>query len=415
MVGKDKMDAFEAISFLLALRNPKTKYHLEAMQRFVALLKHPEQKYPIIHVAGTNGKGSVCAMLENIFQRTGYKTGLYTSPHLVYLGERIQVNRENLSPNKIAAYVNELRSLFSSHSLPCPTFFEFMTTIAFLHFAREKVDIAIVETGLGGRLDATNIIESPLACVIPAIGIDHTQQLGSTLAKIATEKAGIFKPHSPVVLGILPPEAQSVIYSIAREKKCPLMTVRDYFPDSRSLPLCKLEGFYQQINAATATLTCQAIKKSFFLSEETITEALRTVDWPGRWQRIFLRDKRLLILDTTHNECGVPTLQDNLQALPKKPVILTGVLGKERAKSLLPLIAQYAKKIVLFEVHQPKACSFSSLAIWIPSSFQGEVSHSQVETTFPSPLTCSEGSMDDILVVTGSIYLVGEVMKRLFS
>ena len=200
--------------YLFSLKARGVKFGVDRMQSWAGALGHPERKTPWIHVAGTNGKGSVSAMLESILRAAGWRTGLYTSPHLVRLGERVQVNREILSEAEIAAYTRELEPIADAVSRGSPddhpSFFEFMTAMAFLHFARSGCQIAVIETGMGGRLDATNVVV-PEVSVITSIGLEHCEFLGDTLAAIAAEKAGIIKSGVPVVMGHVPPEAAAVI------------------------------------------------------------------------------------------------------------------------------------------------------------------------------------------------------------
>ncbi|MEM8550659.1 MAG: Mur ligase family protein, partial [Verrucomicrobiota bacterium] len=248
--------------YLYGLRNRGSKYGLERMQRLVEALGYPQLSYPVIHVAGTNGKGSVCAMLESIYRHAGYRVGLLTSPHLVHLGERVQVDRMPLSDRQITAYVDQLRPVAESLSRgkadTHPTFFELIAAIGFLHFRQEQVDLAVIETGLGGRLDATNVVE-PLASVITSIGLDHTEILGDTLAVIAGEKAGIIKTGRPVVLGGLEDEAETVIRRRAAELGASISSIAAAYSHSADYPETNLAGTYQRINAATASLTAEVL------------------------------------------------------------------------------------------------------------------------------------------------------------
>ena len=216
--------------YLFSLKARGPKFGIDRMRGFAAALRHPEKAVPVIHVAGTNGKGSVSAMLEAILRAGGLRTGLYTSPHLVRLGERVQVDRRQLTPDEIVTYTAELRPVAERVSAEAPedhpSFFEFMTAMAFLQFARQKCDVAVIEVGMGGRLDATNIV-NPEVAVITSIGLDHCEFLGDTLAKIAAEKAGIIKPGRPVVIGRLPAEAEAVIRDIAAERGAPVHAVRE--------------------------------------------------------------------------------------------------------------------------------------------------------------------------------------------
>src|SRR5512142_3271761 len=211
--------------YLFGLKAGGLKFGVDRMRVFVEALGHPERRYPVIHVAGTNGKGSVSALLDAILHAAGWRTGRYTSPHLVKLGERVQVDRRLLSEAEIVAYANELRPVAARPGLFAaddhPSFFEFMTAMAFLQFARRAVDIAVVEVGLGGRLDATNVVE-PEVAVITSIGLDHCDMLGDRIELSAAEKAGIIKPGRPVVLGRMPAAAEAVIRGIAAERGAPV-------------------------------------------------------------------------------------------------------------------------------------------------------------------------------------------------
>lgn len=413
----------ETQKYLYGLKHQGTKYGIDRIRIFAEALNHPERGYPVIHVAGTNGKGSVCAMLEAIYRESGLKTGLFSSPHLVYLGERIQVNRQPLPPEQITEYVNRLRpvaeKLGEKDIADHPSFFEFMTGIAFLHFLDSDVDIAIIETGLGGRLDSTNVVD-PEISVITSISLDHQQQLGETIEKIATEKAGIIKPGKPVVIGWLPEAAENVIRRVAAEKGCVVHSVKDVFgEDISKYPKPSLEGDFQRINAATAMLTVAVLQDAFPVLQPSIVSALVKVEWAGRWQRIYLDRGRLLILDATHNEEGARMLAGNLQHLfketGKKPIIITGTLGRERAEALMAVVCEYASELVLLVPDQPRACTIEELREVIPKSFKKPVLIGDLDELFPASGVCSEGEDDDVIVVTGSIYMIGEICERLFA
>jgi dihydrofolate synthase/folylpolyglutamate synthase len=382
---------------------------------------HPERKVPCIHVAGTNGKGSVAAMLESILRASGWRTGLYTSPHLVRLGERIQVNREVLSERMIVDYVRELQPIVSeieSDKGPGggPSYFEVMTAMAFLHFDRSRCDIACIEVGLGGRMDATNVV-TPEVSVITSIGLDHVDLLGSTLAAIATEKAGIIKPKRPVVIGRLPSEAEDVIRDIATRRDARVISVAAEFGEDFALyPQTKLEGLYQRSNAATATLAAQALPPQWRLSNSVIAQGLQAVDWPGRWQRISVAG-RTVIIDSSHNEEGAVSLDANLGLLAREyvsaPIVVVGVLGIARARPLMEVICRHAGAIHLVQPAQRRACTYDQLESFVPSSYRGRMIRDLVENLFPSASVCTLGAEGDVIVVTGSITLAGEVMARI--
>lgn len=418
----EPLQSYEAVrNYLYGLKHRGALYGIDRMQAFVRYLGHPEQAYPVIHVAGTNGKGSTCAMLEAIFRAAGYRTGLFTSPHLVHQGERVQVDRVILSREQIIGYTRRLKpiaeSIEAAHPDHHPSFFEFMTGMAFLRFAEARVGVALIETGLGGRLDATNVV-NPEISIITSISLDHTDILGDTVEAIAREKAGIIKPGKPIVLGLMPREAEGVIEAIAREHGSSVHKVRDVFgEDDASMPMTALLGDYQRRNAATATLAARVLGDRFSITEESIRSGLLQVNWAGRWERHAVVD-RSIILDATHNPEGALHLERNLKNLVDaegyRPVILTGTLGLPRAEALMPVVCRYAREIHLLIPQQPRACGFEDLRATIPSTFSGAVFNSTVPGLFPSQGVCSAGKPGEVLVATGSIYLIGEIMDALY-
>ncbi len=411
----------EAREYLLRLKARGVALGLERMQAWASALGDPHLAVPCIHLAGTNGKGSVAAMLESILRTAGWRVGLYTSPHLVRLGERIQINREPLNDAQIAAWVGELApragQLASvAGSAGGPSYFEFMTGIAFAHFQRARCDIAIIETGLGGRLDATNVV-SPLATGITSIGLDHCEVLGGTLAAIAREKAGIIKANTPVAVGLLPAEAEVVVREVAAQRHARVHSVRETFGDDPArLPSSALAGAHQRINAATATLLARCLPARWRVDDAVIAGGLARVKWPGRWQRIEV-DNRLVVLDASHNEEGARSLAPLLEELRtergRPPIVVAGVLGISRAQPLLEVIARHAGQIVLVVPDQPRACSFEELEHALPAMPRVPVSRAALSTIFPSRHRCALGAPGDAIVVTGSIYLAGEVLARL--
>lgn len=423
-----------ATDYLYALKTTGVRFGIDRMSRLAEALGHPERTYPVIHVAGTNGKGSVSAMLDAIFHAAGWRTGLYTSPHLVKLGERVQVDRRLLNEDAILAYTNELRpvaeELGRAGPDEHPSFFEFMTAMAFLQFQRKGAQIGIVEVGLGGRLDATNVVQ-PEVAVITSIGLDHTEQLGDRLELIAREKAGIIKPGRPVVIGRMPPEAETVIRDIATERGAPLHSVRTVYGEPiAGYPETILEGDYQRWNAATATLAAQVFRRSWSApsfrafpqsalpppGDDAISRGLHHVSWPGRWQRTEIGG-RLLILDASHNPEGARVLEANLIRLRaetgRKPVVVSGMLGAFRARPLLEVLARHAREIHLTPPHQSRASSYEELEACAPPAARNLLRRAEIEQVFPGPGHCTVGGPADVIVVTGSIYLIGEVLARI--
>jgi dihydrofolate synthase / folylpolyglutamate synthase len=406
--------------YLYGLKPMGAKFGIDRMAPFASALRNPERDVPFVHVAGTNGKGSVSAMLDAIFRAAGWRTGLYTSPHLVHLGERVQVQREILSEEEIVAYARELLPtvdrLAAANADDRPSFFEIVTAMALLQFSRKRCDIAVLEVGLGGQLDATNIV-IPEVSVITSIGRDHEEWLGLEIEKIAAAKAGIIKRRVPVVIGRLPEAAEAVIREIAAAKEAPVISVVEQFGDEvTNYPRTNLEGDYQQWNAATATLAARALPAKWRITEELIADGLCQVDWPGRWQRVRIGG-RLVILDASHNPEGAQVLDHNLSRLVaetgRRPVVIAGVLGLQRAAPLIAVISRHAQEIHFVVPNQPRACSQAELVALVPADFPGRVVRAEVATLFPAADVCTAGSADDVVVVTGSIYLLGEVISRL--
>ncbi len=415
------LDSYEAArAYLYGLKYRGARYGIERMLEFTRQLGHPERAFPVIHVAGTNGKGSTCAMLEAIFRAAGHRTGLFTSPHLVHQGERVQVNRRILSHAEILAYTRRLKPIAEAieRARPGyhPSFFEFMTGMAFLRFAEARVGIGIIETGLGGRLDATNVVDPELS-IITSISFDHTDILGNTLEAIAAEKAGIIKPGKPVIIGLLPAEAERVIERVAAERGAPLHRIADAFgTDESRFPETRLHGEFQRRNAAMATLAARLLGDRFGLTEAHIQAGLQTVRWAGRWDRHPLAD-RAVILDASHNPEGALYLERNLAAFVRdrgyRPVVMAGALGIERARALLPAVCRHARELHLLVPRQPRACSHAELQAVVPATFAGPVHHSTVAGLFPAPGICTAGRPGEDLVATGSIYLLGEILEAI--
>lgn len=415
------LDEYASVQdYLFSLKAKGAKFGVDRMRLLAAALGHPELDRPCVHLAGTNGKGSVAAMIEAIIRRAGWRTGLYTSPHLVRLGERVQVDRQILSEAEIISYVSELRPLAARLAAGGaddePSFFEFMTAMAFLQFSRRECDLNVIEVGMGGRLDATTIVE-PEVSVITSIGLDHCEFLGDTLAQIAAEKAGIIKEGRPVVLGRMPEEAERTIREIAEGRHARVFSVAGEFGEDISrYPTTNLEGDYQRWNAATAVIAARLLGPRWNLTEEIVNGGLGRVNWPGRWQRTRIGG-RLLILDASHNPEGAQVLDLNLSLLKaetgREPVVITGATGAARAAALLATVGRHAREIHLTVPNQARACSYAELEALLPRGFSGRVVRDTVEALFPMPGICTAGGPEDVIVVTGSIYLLGEVLVRL--
>ena len=418
------MDYSAAKSYLSQLRRPFT-YGLERITALCDALGHPERRFPIIHVAGTNGKGSVCAMLEAIYRKAGCKTGLYTSPSLVRLEERMQINRRAISTDDFARYTSEIASiataLASKDTALHPSFFDFLTGMAFCFFAENAVDVGIIETGLGGRLDSTNVVDPEIA-VITSISLEHVEFLGNSLTSIAREKAGIIKAKKPVVIGCLPHDAEAVVRATARQRNASVLSVNERFgAHLEPYPQTNLQGRSQRLNAAAALCTVEHLQDRFPVSIAQATTALSSVDWPGHWQQVLLHSGKQLIFDRTHNAGAASDLDGNLQHLRnrtgRRPIVLTRISNVLRAGSLMPVIARHAQKIIALMPSQPNSPSLclEALRQTLTVDFHDTLQQASLSEVFPEPYECQLGSEGEVIVVTGSIYLIGEVMGRLFE
>jgi dihydrofolate synthase/folylpolyglutamate synthase len=403
----------EAIQFLYGLRLFGAKFGLENTFKLAALAGNPHVKLRFIHVAGTNGKGSICAMLESIYRTTGLRTGLFTSPHLVSFRERIQVNRHLIPENEVVRLVAELQPLLKQFPADHhPTFFEVVTVMALKFFAEQKCDLVIWETGLGGRLDATNIV-TPLATVITNIAFDHQQWLGGTLEKIAAEKAGIIKPKIPVVTATNEPEALAVIEKVAWDKNAPLKIVmandvQSWLAGTRAPPL---PGEHQKSNAALALATVDILQKQIPVAEEKIREGMANVNWPGRLQLVTKQPDQKILLDGAHNAAGVKVLREALEKNypATKLTLILGVLQDKDWRQICETLAPLAARIFTVPVSSERTANPQELA-------------AACRTTNPAAEIFSCASLEEALkktdtdgfvVVAGSLYLVGEALEWL--
>lgn len=400
-------DLFE---YLYSLRNQGSSYGIERMELLLQKIGREVLTFPVIHVAGTNGKGSTCAMLDSIYRANGYKVGLFSSPHLVDLGERVRVNGEILSHNKLLDHIQVLKPLAEEIDKEFPgmqpSFFEMITAVAFCEFSAEKVDLVVLETGLGGRLDSTNVVH-PEISVITTISLDHSHILGDTIEQIACEKAGIIKKGCPVLTGWLPSTANETVRKFAQKNKAPFHTLASC-PEDGELPKTNLIGQHQRRNAALAVKVTEMLKDKFPLDPTKSTQALLQVELEGRWQ--VIQEGPIIVLDACHNQEGAKALVRQLGNLPsnKELIIWFGALGKERAREILPELANFANEIRLFQPNQPRACSFDEMQAILAPIFEGKVQSGG----FSCVQSCIEElKLNQILLITGSIYLLGEVLE----
>ena len=367
-------------------------------------LGNPHLKFPVVHIAGSNGKGSTSHLTASVLMEAGYKVGLFTSPHLKDYRERIRVNGKKIDPSFVANFVEQSKESWKNIE---PSFFEITTALAFHYFAQEQVDIAVIEVGMGGRLDSTNIVQ-PVVTAITSISLDHTQFLGNTLELIAKEKAGIIKENIPVVIGEIPSGARQEIIEIAKWKNAPLTISASLLP-----PKSALEGSYQLFNEKTAFgILLQLQKMNWNISNENIAEGfLRVIEnthLMGRWQ--VLATEPLTVAEVAHNEEGITFLVEKLKTLSfqKIHMVIGMVNDKDHSQvlSLLPKEAEYyfvqadIPRALPKEELQAKASDFMLKGNCYPNVHSGLAAAN------------AAASKDDLIVVTGSIFTVAEILPE---
>ena len=357
----------EGLSFLNSLDMFTIKLGLTRVKKLAQVLGNPQEKFHVVHIAGTNGKGSTAAMITSILEQAGFKVGLYTSPHLNRFNERIKINGKNISNKDLEKQINLVRKIADKNKLE-PTYFEFTTALAFNYFAEKKIEFAVLETGMGGRLDATNII-NPLVSVITTINFEHQQHLGDTLEKIANEKFGIVKEKTMVVSGIEQLELQVKLKKLCRQKNCGLiLTPGRYTTELKKAALNKstfnlfydnstlsdlalpLAGEHQLKNAALAIAAVHALRQqSVKVSDMHIRQGLKKTVWPARFE--IMQRKPLVVLDAAHNPACFRELQKTLlDLLPDKNIVMVfGLSPDKQLEMLAPLIFPLAKKLYIAE------------------------------------------------------------------
>jgi dihydrofolate synthase/folylpolyglutamate synthase len=365
------------------------------MQTCLEELNHPEKNFKCVHVAGTNGKGSTCAMIERSLREAGYITGLYTSPHLVKPNERIQIKGKMISDSEFESIYNELLPVIEKHSL---SFFESITVIAFVYFSKNKVEIAVLEVGMGGRLDATNVV-IPSVSVITDIGFDHMKHLGNTISKIAAEKAGIIKKQVPVVIAKDNRGIKTII-KIAKKLKAPII-----YSHSTKIPL-SLNGTFQKRNAALAVTTLEELK----VPEKFIEKGLSKTIWPGRMQSIGE-----VIVDGAHNLPGTTALCKELKQIIEKKILIVGILIDKEYSKMLPLLLEQANYLILtkpkgsFRVTETQTL-FDSLPLTKTPIIQ---TNSIKEALIKAKEIQMEIKVPSKIVICGSLYVAGEALEIL--
>ncbi len=442
---------------------------LERIKQLLEKLDNPHQKVPIIHIAGTNGKGSVCAYLSFILTAAGYRVGRYTSPHLIDWTERICINQQPISPTELQQYLERVIAATQNHT-ETPTQFEIITAAAWLYFAEQKIDIAVIETGLGGRLDATNVCDNPLASVITSISLEHWQILGPTVADIAGEKAGIIKSKCPVVVGELPESARLVVEKRIQELDCPVVWVKpavdlgqgwaEYELNLTSctivsnrqdacstkdeldcgtgiLPVHKeliengaisglnpnavkiryklpLLGKIQLMNSAIALATIQILQhRGWQISESAIANGIAQTKWPGRLQQTTWKNRNILI-DGAHNPAAAIALReyaDNLTTSPSPINWVIGILATKDCDDILQALLKKGDRLYLVSVPDQNSTPPAELAT-LAQAVCPELTLCQ---TFPDLTTALDAAVADnnnLTILCGSLYLVGHFLQQ---
>lgn len=378
------------------------KLGLENMSRLLDIMGLPKPGQKFIHVAGTNGKGSVCAFIHSLMKAAGVNAGLFTSPHLVHFHERIRNAEREISSAEVVRGIEALKKTCEGMD-PHPTFFELTFALALDWFRKRELDWAVLETGLGGRLDATNVI-TPEVSVITSIGLDHQEQLGNTLREIASEKSGIIKPGVPVVTLNQPPEAMKVISETARERGSRLTIVTTPLRGYR----IGLFGQHQLWNASLAVAAFKAV--GFQTSEPVLREGVQEVRWPGRFERF---EQERIVIDGAHNPAGAETLVRTWQqAYPgeKAAVVFGAATGKD-ARGLIRALQPIAEHWHFTHFNSPRAQSEEFLQSELDDLYRSGVACS-THPTVESALAAARTRGGRVLV-TGSLYLVGEVLALL--
>ncbi len=439
------MNYQQAWDYLDSLQFHKIKLGLEAMRSFMARVGNPEQKIKIVHIAGTNGKGSVSVTLLTLLSRAGYRVGLYTSPHLSSVRERFRINDSFISEEKFAELATRIHKRLRQDKI---TYFEFTTALAFLWFAEENLDLVVLETGLGGRLDATNIV-NPLVSVITNVSMDHEAYLGNTIEEVGYEKAGIIKPGVPVVSAVKTGEGLVEVKGKCEEVGARLLIYCDSFYSETTAPgtwkwqgkgdlagisheklHCSMKGDYQVENASLALAVIELLKKEgFSISQRIIQEGLAAVHWPGRLEYFCLdRDTRKpvtcsdtvesvsYLLDGAHNPAGVESLVHTLktECVYQRLIVIWGAMADKDLQKTLSLVAELADTIILARPEGERSADPELLLQNVPDQCQKKC---RLIPAVEDGIAEAESfaDQDDLILIAGSLYLVGASRKILLG
>ena len=437
------MNYKQAWSFLDELQFFKIKLGLDSMGRFLDLLDQPQLQTPYVHVAGTNGKGSVSVILQTLLANAGYKVGLYTSPHLSSVRERFRINNNYISEDDFAESATDIKNILDGRQI---TYFEFTTALAMLWFAKEEVDLAILETGLGGRLDATNVI-IPLVSVITNVSMDHEAYLGHTLTEVAGEKAGIIKEGVPLVSGVGPDESRDVIVETCGKRGARLSllgrdfkiekkpgNVFDYIGMTKSITdlSSTMRGEHQLDNIGLSLATLETLSgKGFKVSDQVIRDGLPEVFWPGRLEYFSLADDgvrgeysadhpddsvRRYLLDGAHNPAGVSCLKKSLEddfTYNRLIMVWAGMADKDLAKTLA-IIAPLCAILIFCRPEAERSATPEQLKKLLPQENRAEIVPAD-SVSAALEKARQEAEPADLICVAGSLYLIGAARAQLLG
>ena len=428
----------EAMKYITEVGNFGSSYGLERTYKLLELLDNPHGKLKIIHVAGTNGKGSTTAMITSMLKEAGYKVGMYTSPFLEEFEERIQINGENIPKEKLAQLITKIKYAVDKvieEGYNHPTEFEIITVLMFLYFATEEVDFAVVEVGLGGRLDSTNVI-TPILSVITSISFDHTNLLGNTLEEIAAEKAGIIKSCIPTVIYPQEEMAERVISSKCQELDSKLYKINK--EDAKLINIIKEDKIYQQVkvklddeydvklpllgehqilNLAVALKALEVIKdKAPKLNMESIVKSIATVRWNGRLE--IMSNSPYVVIDGAHNIQGITQLNKNINKYfeYKDMYLILGILADKDVEDMVKVITPKAKKVFTVTPNSMRAETAEELMNEVKKYNESCEAYNDYKNAFEDALKLCK--KDDLLLISGSLYMIGEmrgIIKKYFS
>ncbi|MGM0410530.1 MAG: bifunctional folylpolyglutamate synthase/dihydrofolate synthase [Bacillota bacterium] len=417
------------VNYLKNFEKKKVKATLERMKALVKYLDNPQKDLDFIHIAGTNGKGSTAAILTSIYKQAGYKVATFTSPGIVSLNERIRINDKYISDKELAKLVKKVKPYIKKVSLQLekPTFFEIITLIAFLYFKENEVDLVIFETGLGGRLDATNVVNS-LVSVITNVSLDHTEYLGNSIEEITKEKAGIIKENQKVITATQNNKVLKIIKEKANEKKCKLINIHEEFfwqkynsnynyqrfrvesPKNNYNIQLSLLGEYQIINTLTALGVIESLEEVFPIKKQEVIDSLKKVNWPGRLEIVNVNP--VVILDGSHNQKGAKILKKELNKFKyRKLILLLSILENKDIKGIIKELVPEADKLILTKNSNKKVAGIEKLEKYT-SKYQ--IDKIKLEDSINAVnLALNISKKEDLILITGSLYTVAELRNYL--